>query len=394
MSLNRTRRGTVIAFAALATACAGGDAALLTLRDSAGITIAENAPDAVERATVWTIDSQPTLTIGALEGDSAYQLFRVGGAARLADGRVVILNAGTHQVRFFGTDGKHLRTVGRKGRGPGEFQSPFPLLHLPHDSIGVWDDSQQRITVFSPDGNLARVARLDRPAINAELVGGFADGSLVMADFRFDVPKSGFVVAPAVLTRYSPKGVFSDSLGTYPWREIGMLDPVAGRIGSRTFAPRTSTAIHGDRFWIGTAAEPTIEVRDQRGKLIRIVRWNPGDRTVGADDARLQFEARNPSATPERRRAFEAIPVMERYPTHSRLIADREGNLWVQTYRRPTDTGPARWLVFDAEGGLAARVELPARLEPFEIGRDYVLGVHPAEDDVERVVLHRLRGAT
>ena len=384
-------RAALVAIAALAVACTGGDAPRVTLRDSAGVTIAENAADAVERAAAWTIDSQPLVAIGALEGDSAYQLFRVGGAARFADGRIVILNSGTSEVRFFDADGRHLRSVGRKGGGPGEFESPFPLLHLPHDSIGVWDGSQQRITVLSPDGTLARVARLDRPATNAEMVGSFGDGSIVMADFRFDVPQSGFAMAQGVLTRFSPEGAFIDSLGSYPWREIGMLDPARGRIGSRTFAPRTSTAIHGDRFSIGTAAEPMIEVRDQRGKLIRLVRWNAGDRTVGPGDARAQFEASNPNATVERRRAFEAIPVMERFPAHSRMIADADGNLWVQPYRRPTDTGPARWLVFEAEGALIARAELPRRLEPFEIGREYVLGVHPGEDDLERVVLHRLR---
>ena len=391
VTLLRLALGALAAVVTLGAGCSRDDRERVTIRDSAGVAITENATDAVERAAAWTIDSQPTLTIGELEGDSAHQLYRAGGAARLGDGRIAILNAGTSEVRFFGADGRHLRSVGRKGSGPGEFQSPFPLLHLPHDTIGVWDGSQQRITVFSPDGELVRVAKVDRPATNAEIVGVFGDGSIVMADFRFDVPQSGFEVAPGVLTRYSPDGVFADSLGSYPWREIGMLDPVARRIGSRTFAPRTSTAIHGDRFWVGTAAEPTIEVRDKRGKLIRLVRWNPGDRTVGPDDARVQFEARNPNATPERRRAFEAIPVMDRYPTHSRMIADADGNLWVQSYRRPTATGPVRWLIFDPDGAVIARIDLPPRLDIFEIGRDYVLGVHPGDDDLERIVLHPLR---
>lgn len=391
MTVQRILKGTLVAFPLVVAACSGGDSKRLTLRDSAGVIIAENPPNALERAAAWTIDSQPTLTVGELEGDSAHQLYRLGGAARLGDGRIVILNSGTSEVRFFGADGKYLRSVGRKGSGPGEFQSPFPLLHLPHDSIGVWDGSQQRITVFTPDGEFVRVAKLDRPATNVEMVGAFGDGSIVMADFRFDVPQAGFEMAPGVLTRYSREGIFSDSLGSFPWREIGMLDPVARRIGSRTFAPRTWTAIHGDRFWIGTAAEPTIEVRDQRGKLIRLVRWNSGDRTVGPHDARLQFETRNPNATPERRRSFEAIPVMDRYPEHSRLIADAEGNLWVQIYRRPADTGPTRWLIFDPEGSLIARADLPSRLEPFEIGPDYLLGTHPGEDDLERIVLHTLR---
>lgn len=36
-----------------------------------------------------------------------------------------------------------------------------------------------------------------------------------------------------------------------------------------------------------------------------------------------------------------------------------------------------------------ARVVLPPNLRPYEIGRDYVLGVTTDEDGVESVVLHR-----
>jgi hypothetical protein len=375
-----------------AAACADGDAPRVTLRDSAGITIAENAPDALDRAAAWRVDSQPMLSIGELEGDSVYQLYRVGGAARLADGRIAVLNSGTRELRFYDGSGKHLRSVGRKGAGPGEFQYPYPLLRLPHDTLALWDEGQQRITVLSPAGDYVRMTRVDQPMVNAEIVGVFADGSIAMADFRLEVPNAGFAISNAVFTRYTRDGVFSDSLGVYPWYEIGQIAMNGGRgVGSRTFAPRTATALHGDRFWVGTAVDPSIEVHDQRGKLTRLVRWNAGDRTVGPGDVEARLLARYPDPTPEQRRNFASIPVMDRFPAYSSMRADVDGNLWVEEYRRPTATGPGRWLVFDPDGALLARVELPPALEILEIGRDYLLGMHPGEDDLERVVLYSLR---
>ena len=383
----------VVMASSLLGACARGDSRSVILRDSAGIAIAENAADAIDRAAVWTIDSQPALTIGQTEGEPAYQLYRVAGAARLSDGRIAVLNSATSEVRFFGADGSHLRTAGRKGDGPGELREPGPLVHLPGDSLGVWDESRQGITVFSPRGDYVRSARFDQPATNAELVGAFADGSLVMADFRFNIPKVGFEPSPAVLTRYSRDGTLTDSLGSYEWREIGMIDPVDGIIGSRTFAPRTSTAIHGDRFWIGTGHEPSIEVRSEQGRLLRVIRWVEGDRTVPPGEAARYFEARNPDAPPDRRRRFESLPVMDRFPTHSTMIADAGGNLWVQRYRRPSASGPAEWLIFDGEGTLIARAALPQGLRVFEIGGDFVLGVQPDAEEVEQVVLYSLARA-
>jgi hypothetical protein len=46
--------------------------------------------------------------------------------------------------------------------------------------------------------------------------------------------------------------------------------------------------------------------------------------------------------------------------------------------------------VYDANGGPLARVRLPARFDPFHIGKDFVLGVRKDELDVEHVELYRL----
>ena len=216
----------------VAAACTRGDASRVTIRDSAGITITENASDAMARAAVWAIDSVPLLTIGDPGGDAAHQLYRARGAARLSDGRIVVLNAGTSELRFFDANGKHLRTVGRKGEGPGEFRLPFPLLHLPFDTLAVWDSRPQRVTIFSPDGEMVRAFVLDEPGVNAELIGVFADQSLVKADWRLIVPESGFEILPAVLTRYSATGAIMDSSAPIP----GVRSASSIRLHSRSGA--------------------------------------------------------------------------------------------------------------------------------------------------------------
>src|SRR5688500_1297797 len=104
------------------------------------------------------------------------------------------------------------------------------------------------------------MVRVTQPIQNPEMHGAFDDGSFIIADFGLNVPASGFEISPGVLTRYSSNGTFIDSLGSYPWREIGMLDVGRGMVGSRPFFARTTTAIRGDRFWIGTGNEPTIDV--------------------------------------------------------------------------------------------------------------------------------------
>jgi len=114
-------RATVLPGMALVVACigeAGGRGSIE--RDSAGIVIVENFAPAWQGADAWEVVSPATVEIGVAEGEDVYQLFDVSGATRLGNGTIVVANAGTQEIRFCGADGRHLRTAGGSGRGPGE----------------------------------------------------------------------------------------------------------------------------------------------------------------------------------------------------------------------------------------------------------------------------------
>src|SRR5687768_17513434 len=99
----------------------------------------------------WQLSAQPQFTIGVAEGPPEQQLFRVGGAFRFPDGRFVIANGGTQEIRVFDARGRHLSSAGRKGEGPGEFvtlRNVFPY----GDSILTYDFQLRRMSVFDGAG--------------------------------------------------------------------------------------------------------------------------------------------------------------------------------------------------------------------------------------------------
>lgn len=57
------------------------------------------------------------------------------------------------RVVVFGPDGRLVRSVGRRGRGPGEFQSIRSVQVLRGDSLLVYDGSLGRVNVFAPDAD-------------------------------------------------------------------------------------------------------------------------------------------------------------------------------------------------------------------------------------------------
>ena len=65
-------------------------------------------------------------------------LHRVMDATKLPDGRIVVANNGTHELRVFDAAGTHVATWGGRGEGPAEFLEMWQVERWPGDSIAAW----------------------------------------------------------------------------------------------------------------------------------------------------------------------------------------------------------------------------------------------------------------
>lgn len=73
------------------------------------------------------------------------------GVAVDAKGLVYVADADAHHLKVFGADGKFLRTIGRKGQGPGEFQGP-EFVEIGGGRIYIWESMNRRISALDAEG--------------------------------------------------------------------------------------------------------------------------------------------------------------------------------------------------------------------------------------------------
>lgn len=147
----------LLAVATLTAACADAGPTMqrASVRDSAGVRIVESTSGAWDSASAWVIGEQPVVQIGAADSDEpAMLLTRVEGLTRLSDGRIVILDGQTSEVRWFTPEGEHIVTRGGKGKGPGEFTYAMALVAMGGDTVLVRDAPRLKHVLFGPDTEL------------------------------------------------------------------------------------------------------------------------------------------------------------------------------------------------------------------------------------------------
>ena len=376
------------------------------MRDSAGVRLlvyrASDRPTAV-----WRVDTKPLLMLGGPEGKGPTEFSNVAGVARLSEGSVVVADAATNELRVFDATGRFLRRLGRKGRGPGEFDVLRRLVRVA-DTVGVVDQSG-RLQIFAPDGSLKR--SVARPAFRVGSLnfqsGYFSDWSLLAVGYP-EPPDMTLSRqnAPMTVGIVSADGSDQRVVVTLPGVEI--VRTGGGPPMPIQFGPQSFVTVTGDHFCGGYPATFEISCYDRSGRLLtRTLRPTPLVKLPA--EAREYFRefmlrdlARMPAeAQKEMQEYVRTTQFPDNSPAYGNLQGAVSGDLWIppfdyhsamqSTVLRPTPTRSQRWSVFAPDGRWVAEVDLPARFALLDASRDYVAGILRDEDDVEQVVVYRLQ---
>ena len=75
---------------------------------------------------------------------------------------IYILDQMEHCVKVFKSSGEYVRTIGQRGKGPGDLYSPFTVSLAPSGDIIVFELGSSRIQRFSPEGKSKKIIKIER----------------------------------------------------------------------------------------------------------------------------------------------------------------------------------------------------------------------------------------
>ncbi len=375
--------------------------------------------------------SPPDPPVGSIEQDirigslnePGYAFSEVKALEVAPDGSMYSLHPQEALIRLWSSAGDAIGTIGRRGGGPGEFDTP-KTIGWRGDSLWVFDSSlSSRISFFDESGTYlgALTPALDIGTAEQAADGIFpprpagllGDGTVhgVTPAFSRDVSEGRLTSIAHV--RMKPDGSTIDTILTIPVGPEAVLGIARG--GGTLFSTQpfrdgvlSTLTSNGRAFLI--LERPSSRSGDQgEFRLTRIEldgdtaysRSYPYEPTplptdtvesyISALAERLQGSVgqRSGMATAKWVGLIrEAVYTPEFYPPVSQLVAGRDGTIWLA--RSPATESSTEWLVLDKDGKPIGTVEIPGAMTLMVADRSMIWGIERDEFDVDYIVRYRI----
>ena len=211
----------------------------------------------------WEIAPEPSVVLNeALEPIDAVML----------SGRIVVLDRMLPGLLIYDSEGSLIASVGREGRGPGEFLRPERVFGYRSDSLGTYDAGTMRIDIRSSDGSYGRSVYV-RPGLSrAAFIGALSDGSFVLRADGFS-PKGRLWREPVELIRVDVEGRKSERMALLPGREFYSTE-FRGRptFGVRPFGRKTLLAAAGSTVAVHLQDDCSLAILGRDGRAVHGIR--------------------------------------------------------------------------------------------------------------------------
>lgn len=270
-------------------------------------------------------------------------------------GRVYVLDWGDVHIKVFDKDGRFLRTISRKGQGPGEFDMPAFFGLLTDGRVCLLDGRQRRISLFSNDGQYVSGFPLD----------GFFRAVAVDAQNRLYLAKWGQKGEPKLSAEFREVPyVTSIYRLDAPGKKMVLLTDMLGE-SMIMKAAGESVVMAGGLYTI-------VWNIDRKGKLYGGYNETYSLNAYGPE-GKIEFTFGREYDFIKNPRYSGQVGQKKNLPAYTRTIVfDEDGALWIELTKSAEATG-FTYDVFSPEGIYLKQVKIAHRISQFENGRIYCL---------------------
>ena len=363
----------VLALAAVLSSCEAESPDASRTRDTlpnGALLVRHPRLTAIDSVGPEVTESRVDLRFGSADGSDPNLTFgNILGVQAASDGTIYVLDQQAAEVRVFDPGGHYLRTIVRRGEGPGEIGDANGIF-LSGDTL-LWINDTRQWSIIGVDPAGEEVRRFTKPvmAIVGNWNGVFDDLGRYWRDMSHSDESPGFPPPPGLSSwterRYYksydlPSGtVDSVYVGDVVFRIYGYSTP-DGRPGLLPLAFEAFEMVvvnPSGGFWRAYSTSYRIARTGESGDTLVVIEAGVPPQPVTEED-RSAYVAGIVEDRPELRREAQEVAALlpDFKPVLADIFVDDEGRLWVERVT-PTDVA-VFYDRFSADGDYLGSVRL------------------------------------
>jgi hypothetical protein len=333
------------------------------------------------------LDLQEDLSIGGNENEDKYYFPKGVFIAVDDQGNIFAADMGNFRIQKYDKAGKYLRSIGRKGQGPAEFQSWGTVGFDAEGNISIITPLTRALKVFSPDGTYKKSVTL-----RASLQPSFylsKEGFIFGLEINY-MAKDGPRIA---VIKLNPDGSSAETLARFQ----GELKPNQPAYAFHAYT--NSIVLCGlspAAFCYGFSSDYKIFIADGQGKTSLIIEKEENPQPITAKEKEFIFKKGTASVIGRiARTKIEKIEDAAVFPPHrpyfGKILADDAGRIYVTKRSSVLDQSKVQEFdVFSKDGIFLYRAKLPFIPEIIKAGSIYEIRKNEETGDI-KIVRHKVK---
>lgn len=332
-----------------------------TIEEVEGVTVIRNPKEPVYIEDVFSLEEE--LSIGETEGGEEYLFSQIRDIAVDEKENIFVMDVKESHIKVFDRNGEYLRTIGKKGEGPGELSRPR-MISINQNELMVLDIIQRKLSFFTFGGKFLR--NLSTKEVWALYSRIDSKGNIIITE-GFTDPK----YLCYKLKKFDPDMNLLAEIASSPAPDL--------RKGFNPFMAFSYWIIDkDDNIVYGYPKDYELQIINPQGELIKKItrEYDPVEVTEE------EIEEEKKDAPPQIKFEFSKYHSAFRRFTH-----DDEGRIFVQTWEKTQDGEGFYYDIFDLEGRYI--VKIPLRTRPIVWKKNKLYTIE--EDEMGFQVVKRYR---
>jgi len=309
------------------------------------------------------------LSIGGEEYDmlSRPRIFTVD-----QDETIYIADSQNQSIKVFDSNGKYVQSIGRRGNGPGEFNSIYDLAFLPDGRLLVLDNMSRRVNIFNLKNGSSDSFQWEKSIGKLQLA---TDLSCIFSLYTFEGDES-LEGRKFYVKEFDFRGKEIRSFGEFRQPDTKLVkEKNFALLVSPPYSPHSIFAADQERqvFYHCMNGAYMIEIFNREGKVIKRFDRLYQPLPLNKEDTE-EFREKN------KKEWLIGLKIPKVKTVSSRMLVDGSGNLWVETHEQKEDLegkSLTAYDIFDSEGYYQAKLWI--KLKPEFFIKDKMYRMHKDE---------------